>query len=66
MCVPLHAYQVSHPHRMRAFEEAMDHHCGHAGVWKATGREIARHYLDTALRRGAGVDGRGGNAEGGA
>ena len=46
MCVPLHAYQVSHPHRLRAFEEAMDHVCGHAGVWKATGREIARHYLD--------------------
>ena len=29
-----------------AFEEAMDHVCGHAGVWKPTGREIARHNLD--------------------
>ena len=46
MCVPLHAYQVSHPHRLRAFEEAMEYICGHAGVWKATGREIAQHYLD--------------------
>ncbi len=46
MCVPLHAYQVSHPHRLRAFEEAMEHVCGHAGVWKATGREIASHFLD--------------------
>lgn len=45
MCVPLHAYQVSHPHRLRAFEEAMDHVCSHDGVWKATGREIAQHYL---------------------
>ncbi len=45
MCVPLHAYQVSHPHRLRAFEEAMDYICGHSGVWKATGREIAQHYL---------------------
>lgn len=46
MCVPLHAYQVSHPHRLRAFEEAMEYVCGHSGVWKATGREIARHYLE--------------------
>lgn len=46
MCVPLHAYQVSHPHRIRAFEEAMDYICSHTGVWKATGREIAQHYLE--------------------
>lgn len=45
LCVPLHAYQVSHPHRLRAFEEALEYICGHAGVWKATGREIAQHYL---------------------
>lgn len=46
MCVPLHAYQVSHPHRLAAFQDAMDYICRHDGVWKATGREIARHYLD--------------------
>ncbi len=46
MCVPLHAYQVSHPHRLRAFEEALDYVCAHDRVWKATGREIAQHYLD--------------------
>ena len=46
LCVPLHAYQVSHPHRLRAFEEALDYICSHDGVWKATGREIARHFLD--------------------
>jgi peptidoglycan/xylan/chitin deacetylase (PgdA/CDA1 family) len=45
LCVPLHAYQVSHPHRLRAFEEAMEYVCGHPGVWKATGREIAAHFL---------------------
>lgn len=45
MCVPLHAYQVSHPHRLRAFEDAMDYICSHKGVWKTTGREIAAHYL---------------------
>lgn len=46
MCVPLHAYQVSHPHRLRAFEEALEYVCAHDRVWKATGREIAQHYLD--------------------
>ncbi|KRG79612.1 polysaccharide deacetylase [Stenotrophomonas ginsengisoli] len=46
MCVPLHAYQVSHPHRLAAFQDAMDYICSHDGVWKATGREIAQHYLD--------------------
>ena len=45
MCVPLHAYQVSHPHRLAAFEDAMDYISHHDGVWKATGREIAAHYL---------------------
>ncbi len=46
LCVPLHAYQVSHPHRLRAFEEALEHICSHDKVWKTTGREIAQHFLD--------------------
>ena len=46
LCVPLHAYQVSHPHRLRAFEQAMDYICSRDKVWKATGREIAQHFLD--------------------
>ncbi|MDW8480205.1 MAG: polysaccharide deacetylase family protein [Xanthomonadales bacterium] len=46
LCIPLHPYQVSHPHRLAALEEALDYICGHEGVWKATGREIARHFLD--------------------
>lgn len=46
LCIPLHPYQVSHPHRLAALEEALDYVCGHEGVWKATGREIARHFLD--------------------
>lgn len=45
LCIPLHAYQVSHPHRIRALEDALEHICGHDGVWKATGREIAQYYL---------------------
>jgi len=65
MCIPLHAYQVSHPHRLAAFQDALDYICGHDRVWKTTGREIARHYLDhyydAAVAAMAGV-----HAEGGA
>lgn len=45
MCIPLHAYQVSHPHRLDALDRALEHICRHDGVWKATGREIAAHFL---------------------
>lgn len=46
MCVPLHAYQVSHPHRLAAFEEALEYITGHSDVWVTTGREIAEYYLE--------------------
>ena len=46
MCIPLHAYQVSHPHRLDALARALDYVAGHSGVWFATGREIAQHYLE--------------------
>jgi len=53
MCIPTHNYQVSCPHRLRAFEQALEYITGHDGVWIATGREIANyfleHYHDTAL-----------------
>ncbi|MXY51214.1 MAG: polysaccharide deacetylase family protein [Gammaproteobacteria bacterium] len=59
MCVPLHAYQVSHPHRLRAFEHALEYVVGHDGVWFATGAEIAEHYLahyyDQDVARAAGA-----------
>ena len=45
MCIPLHAYQVSHPHRIDALDRALEYICRHDGVWKATGREIAAHFL---------------------
>jgi allantoinase len=45
MCIPLHPYQVSHPHRLAAFTDALEYICSFSGVWKATGREIAAHYL---------------------
>ena len=46
MCIPLHAYQVSHPHRLKAFEEALKYITGHPDVWVTTGREIAEYFLD--------------------
>ncbi|MFK8014443.1 MAG: polysaccharide deacetylase family protein [Gammaproteobacteria bacterium] len=46
MCIPLHAYQVSHPHRLRAFEEALEYITGHSDVWVTTGREIAEHWIE--------------------
>jgi allantoinase len=45
MCIPTHNYQVSCPHRLRAFEEALEYITGHSDVWRATGREIADFYL---------------------
>ena len=50
MCIPTHNYQVSCPHRLRAFEEALEYITGHSDVWVATGKEIAdyviEHYYD--------------------
>ena len=47
MCIPLHAYLVGQPHRIRPFEEALRHITSHRDdVWFATGREIAKHFID--------------------
>ena len=45
MCIPTHNYQVSCPHRLRAFEEALEYITGHSDVWVTTGREIAEYSL---------------------
>lgn len=45
MCIPTHNYQVSTPHRLKAFEEALEYITGHPDVWVTTGREIADYYL---------------------
>lgn len=45
MCIPTHNYQVSCPHRLKAFEEALEYVTGHSEVWVTTGREIAEYYL---------------------
>jgi peptidoglycan/xylan/chitin deacetylase (PgdA/CDA1 family) len=46
MCIPTHNYQVSCPHRLKAFEEALEYITGHSDVWVTTGRDIARHFID--------------------
>ena len=65
MCIPTHNYQVSTPHRLAAFEEALEYITGHSDVWVTTGREIADYYLqnhyETATTSIASI-----NAEGGA
>ncbi len=60
MCVPTHNYQVSCPHRLKAFEEALEYITGHSDVWVTTGREIAdyfiEHYYDDVKNDLAGVN----------
>ncbi|WP_317928527.1 polysaccharide deacetylase family protein [Halioxenophilus sp. WMMB6] len=46
MCIPTHNYQVSCPHRAKAFEEALEYITGHPDVWVTTGREIASYFLN--------------------
>jgi allantoinase len=46
MCIPLHGYQVSHPHRLKAFEEALEYITGHSDVWVTRGRDIADYYIE--------------------
>ncbi len=46
MCIPTHNYQISCPHRIKAFEEALEYITGHGEVWVTTGREIAEYYLE--------------------
>ena len=44
--LPTHNYQVSCPHRLRAFDEALEYITSHDDVWVTTGREIAEYYLE--------------------
>lgn len=44
LVVAIHPYLMAQPHRIRYLDEALEHVCGHAGVWKATGTEIADWY----------------------
>ena len=47
MCIPLHAYLVGQPHRLRAFEAALAHVAAHQDdVWITTAAEIAGFYRE--------------------
>jgi hypothetical protein len=61
MCIPLHAYLVSQPNRIAAFETALEHVVAHRDdVWITTAAEIADYYrthywqstIDDIARRG--------------
>jgi peptidoglycan/xylan/chitin deacetylase (PgdA/CDA1 family) len=45
MAIALHPYIMGVPHRIGALDAALKYVCRHRNVWKATGAEIARHYL---------------------
>lgn len=47
MAICLHPFLIGQPHRIGALERALDYISRFDGVWKATGEEIARHYLQT-------------------
>ena len=68
MCIPLHAYLVAQPHRLRPFEEVLKHVATHASdVWLTTAREIAEFYRENVweqtmadiVRRGLNTGGAG-------
>ncbi len=47
MCIPLHAYLVSQPHRLRIFEEALSYIASHSDdIWITTGAEIAEYFRE--------------------
>lgn len=50
MAIPLHPFITGLPFRIKYLDRALEYICSHAGVWKATGWEIAewyyRHYYN--------------------
>jgi len=45
MAIALHPYLTGVPHRIGALDAALEHILRREGVWRATGAEIARHYM---------------------
>jgi peptidoglycan/xylan/chitin deacetylase (PgdA/CDA1 family) len=43
--ISLHPFIIGLPHRIGALERALEHITAHDGVWRATGSEIADHFL---------------------
>lgn len=46
MCISLHAYLISQPHRARYLDQALGYILSHDGVWKTTAEDIARYYME--------------------
>ncbi len=44
MAIAIHPYLTGMPHRIGAFDAALEYICRHDHVWKATGSEIVQHY----------------------
>jgi allantoinase len=44
MAIAIHPYLTGVPHRIDAFDAALQYISQHGKVWKTTGTEIARHY----------------------
>lgn len=45
LTLSLHPWLIGQPHRIKSLDEALAFICRRTGVWKATGRQIAEHYL---------------------
>lgn len=45
MAIAIHPYLTGMPYRIGAFDAALAYICKHKHVWRATGREIAQHYM---------------------
>src|SRR5215831_8311575 len=45
VAIAIHPYLTGVPHRIGAFDAALEYICRHQGVWLATGKEIATSYL---------------------
>lgn len=43
--ISLHPFIIGLPHRIGALERGLEYICRHDGVWRATGDEIASHFL---------------------
>jgi peptidoglycan/xylan/chitin deacetylase (PgdA/CDA1 family) len=53
MHIAVHPYLTGMPYRIGALDAALKYICKHKKVWKATGSEIARHYVAQAKSSGS-------------
>jgi peptidoglycan/xylan/chitin deacetylase (PgdA/CDA1 family) len=49
MAIAIHPFVMGQPHRIGALDRALAYISEHAGVWKATGEEIAAHFQKSGL-----------------